>query len=697
MRHALVVDDRTENLYMLRALLEAHGFAVEESHHGAEALAKARREKPALIISDLLMPVMDGYTLLREWKADASLRDVPFIIYTATYTDPKDEKLALDLGADAFIVKPAEPDVFMRRVREVLETAERGEITPRAQIVSEDAALKLYSEVLVRKLEQKSAQLEQRVAELAQSEVHIKRLNRLYAALSETNQAIVHMSDREALFATVCRIAVERGGLKVAWIGMIDEKSGEIVPVAWDGDVEGWFARVRPFTIHGPRRTPVELAVGEDRIYFCNDFEEEPELASIRGTLEESGLRAAISLPLRLGARTVGALTLFSGEKNYFDDSLRDLVIEMANDVSFALENFEKEGQLRASMESVRLNGRAMEASANGIMITDHSQGRNPITYVNPAFERITGYSAAEAIGRSPAFLMGPDRDQFGAGEIDAAIRDQREGQAVLRNYRKDGDLFWSELSIAPVRDASGHATHFVGIINDITERMQYEAQLERQNNQDSLTGLASRNLLRDRTGQAIASAARHGRSVALLFLDVDDFKRINDSLGHGVGDAILRTVAQRIAGCVREQNTLARLGGDEFVVVLSDLENLKSVPLVASQILRAIDQPVPVANREFQVTASIGVSVFPQDGDDYDTLLRNADAAMYRAKQAGRNTFRFYTADMNEEAMRRLEMEAKLRHALTREELLLHFQPLVGLDGSTIHDVEALVRWRDG
>ncbi|MGK2856638.1 MAG: two-component system response regulator [Thermoanaerobaculia bacterium] len=697
MRRALVVDDRVENLYLLRALLEAHGFEVEEAFHGVEALEKARREKPALVISDLLMPVMDGYTLLREWKGDAALRDVPFVIYTATYTDPKDEKLALDLGADAFIVKPAEPDVFMRRVHEVLETAGSSGLTPRAPAVSDDVATKLYNEVLVRKLEQKSAQLEQRVAELAESEVHIRRLNRLYGALSETNQAIVHMSDREALFARVCHIAVERGGLKVAWIGMIDERGGEIVPVASHGELEGWFAAVRPFRIHGPRRTPVEFAVGENRIYLCNDLDAEPALAPIRELLEVLGLRSAIALPLRLGEKTVGALTLFSGEKHYFDESLRDLVIEMANDVSFALENFEKEERLRASMEAVRLNGRAMEASANGIMITDHSQGRNPITYVNPAFERITGYSASEAIGRSPSFLMGNDLEQFGASEINEAIREQREGQAVLRNYRKDGGLFWSELSIAPVRDASGSATHFVGIINDITDRMQYEEQLERQNNQDALTGLASRNLLRDRTGQAIASAARHGRSVALLYLDVDDFKRINDSLGHGVGDAILRAVAERIAGCVREQDTLARLGGDEFVVVLSDLETLQYVPLMSNRILRAIDRPVPVAGREFQLTASIGLSVFPQDGDDYDTLLRNADAAMYRAKQAGRNTFRFYTADMNEAAMRRLELEEKLRYALTREELLLHFQPLVGPDGSTIADVEALVRWRDG
>ena len=697
MRRALVVDDRDENRYLLRALLEAHGFSVEEAQNGVEALEKARREKPEILISDLLMPVMDGYTLLREWKADAALRDVPFIVYTATYTEPKDEKLALDMGADAFIVKPAEPEPFMRRVHEVLETASRGEMTTRAQSVPPDAALKLYSEVLVGKLEHRSAQLEQRVTELAASEEHIRRLNRLYAALSETNQAIVHVNERDALFRAVCRIAVERGGLKLAWIGMVDEAGDEVVPVAWNGDWEAWSARIRPFRVHGPRRTPVEFAVGEDRVYLSNDLGGEPALEPIRAVLEEAGLRAAVSLPLRVGGRTVGALTLFAGEKGFFDDSLRELVTEMASDVSFALENFEKEERLRASVEAVRLNSRAIEATANGIMITGLWEQGNPITYVNPAFERITGYSAAEAMGRSPSFLMGTDVEQLGVAEITTALREQREAQAVLRNTRKDGGLFWNELSIAPVRDASGQATHFVCIINDVTERKQYEEQLERQNNQDALTGLASRNLLRDRTGQALAFAARHGRSVALLVLDVDGFKRINDSLGHGSGDALLRAVAERINGCVRKRDTLARLGGDEFVIVLSDLASLQHVPLLSGRILREIEKPIRVGSREVSVTASIGVSVFPQDGVDYDTLLRNADAAMYSAKEAGRNTFRFYTADMNEDALRRLELESRLRHARARGELLLHFQPLASMDGSRIDDMEALVRWRGG
>lgn len=696
MRRALVVDDRSENLYLLRAMLEAHGFSVQEARHGVDALEKARREKPALVISDLLMPVMDGYALLREWKAEPALRDIPFIIYTATYTEPKDERLALGLGADAFIVKPTAPEPFMRRVHEVLEMADHGGLAPHESMVAEEEALKLYNEVLVRKLEQKSAELEQRVRELGTSEQHIKRLNRLYAALSETNKAIVHSADREALFRSVCDIAVNRGGFELAWVGVVGSPAGEIEPVAWTGDTAELFARVGPFNARAPHRTPVEIATGENRIYISNDIAIEPSLAEVRDILVEAGLRATISLPLRTAARTVGALTLFSGESYYFDEGLRELATEMANDVSFALENFEKEEQLRATMEAVRLNSRAIEATANGIMITAPWQKGNPITYVNPAFERITGYSAEEVIGRSADFLLGDDTEQFGVAEIVAAIRARRAGQAVLRNYRKDGGLFWNELSIAPVRDPSGHATHFVGIINDITERKHYEEQLERQNNEDSLTGLASRSVLSDRTGQALSFAARHGHLVSLLVLDIDDFKRINDSLGHSFGDSILRAVAERISGCVREQDTLARLGGDEFVIVLSDLASVQNLPLTCDRILRMINEgPIPLGNREVNLTASIGVSVFPQDGDDYDTLLRNADAAMYRAKQAGRNTFRFYSAGMNEEALRRLELESKLRQAVARDELLLHFQPLFSMTGKPVADMEALVRWR--
>jgi diguanylate cyclase (GGDEF)-like protein len=274
-------------------------------------------------------------------------------------------------------------------------------------------------------------------------------------------------------------------------------------------------------------------------------------------------------------------------------------------------------------------------------------------------------------------------------------VREQREGSAILRNYRKDGTPFWNDLTIAPVRNSAGDTTHFVSIINDITERKQYEEQLERQINQDALTGLASRNLLQDRASMAIAFAARHSRSVALLYIDIDHFKRINDSLGHTFGDAILVALARRLSAGMRERDTVSRIGGDDFVIVLSDLDSPQDVPLRAGQLLHDIALPIPLQDREISLSASIGVSMYPQDGDDYDTLLRNADAAMYRAKEAGRNTFRFYTADMNAQALRKLELEAHLRRALERDELLLHYQPLLHLATGDVTDAEALIRWR--
>ncbi len=702
MTRALIVDDQPENRYLLRALLQGHGFIVAEANNGAEAMDEARREAPDLVISDLLMPIMDGYTLLREWKHNATLASAPFIVYTATYTDLKDERLAIELGADAFIVKPAEPAAFMAQVQKVLAEAQAGILPLHAPSSGEDSTLKLYNEVLIHKLEKKTAQLEQRVAELAASEAHNRRLSQLYAALSETNQAIVHIAERDTLFEAVCRIAVVCGGFRLAWIGLLDDASGEVTPAALHGETATWFDDLRPFSIHGPRRAPVEYALSDGRIYLCNDLLAAPEHATIRNKLQRSGLHSAASLPLSSNGRIVGALTLFSAETDYFDDELTRLATEMAAEISFALEiqtteqrRRQAEEQLRASEEACRLNSQAVEASANGIMISDRLQPGYPLIHVNPAFERITGYKRADALGRSADFLVGADRDQLGVAEINSAIADGREAHTVLRCYRKDGSVFWNELSIAPVRDAKGTPTHLVGIINDITERKEYEQQLERQNNQDALTGLANRNLLRDRLEQAIAFASRHDSMVALLFLDLDAFKRINDSLGHTIGDAILHATAARIAARVSARDTVARLGGDEFSVLLTDMANARDVSVIAARILADISQPLTIDGREFEVSASIGISLFPTDGHDFDTLLRNADAAMYRAKDTGRNKFHFYTADMNLLAIQRLDLEARLRRAMVRDQLLLHYQPLPSLADGRVADVEALLRWR--
>lgn len=702
MDRVLIVDDNPENLYLLRALLDGHGFDVVEANNGIEALAKARHKAPDLVISDLLMPAMDGYTLLREWKADAALHDVPFIVYTATYAEAKDEQLGMELGADAFIIKPAEPGPFMASVKSILARTRSGGLAARPPLPLKEAVLKLHTEVLARKLGNKNAELEKRIAELEVAGQSIQRLNRLYMALSEANQAMVHISERQDLFREICRIAVHYGDFRLAWIGMLDAASGEIKPVSFEG-AGYWLDRVMPFNVYGPWRAPVEISVGENRVYLCNDLASDARLAPIHSLLEEAGLASAISCPLRIDGQAIGALTLFSDEKDFFDAKLGNLIVEMAADVSFALGNLQKdawrrvaEERLRASEEANRLSNRAIEASANGIMITCPRGGvRNALTYVNRAFERITGYARDEVLGLNPRFLAGADGSQIGLGEIHAALQESRETTAVLKNYRKDGSSFWNELSIAPVRDAAGAVTHFVGIINDITERKRYEEQLERQNNQDALTGLANRNLLHDRMERAMVFAQHAGHSVAMLFIDLDHFNRLNDSLGHAFGDSILRAIAGRIAGCLDIRDTLARLGGDEFVAVLPGMQDTQGVPLVADRILRAIEAPLLIDGREINVSASIGVSVYPDDGADYDMLLRNANAAMHRAKEVGRNTCRFYTASMNAQAMQKLELEGRLRRAVERNELFLHYQPLLSLSSGQVGDVEALLRWR--
>ncbi len=343
----------------------------------------------------------------------------------------------------------------------------------------------------------------------------------------------------------------------------------------------------------------------------------------------------------------------------------------------------------------LRLKSKAIEASHNAIVITDATRARQPIIYVNNACVRMTGYTREELLGRAPDLLLAHERNQPAMVKLRTAIKNGTGGSAAIRCYRKDGSMFWNELSISPVADNEGQITHILGVMSDITDRKRFADQLLYQATHDQLTGLPNRNLMQDRLEQAIAHAKRNDTNCGLLLLNVDRLKAINESLGHRFGNQVLKSVAERLTNSARSCDTIARLSGDEFVVVLPELNDADEMLVVAQRVLNSFSEGFSVEAHELTITCSIGGCAFPKDGSDTESLLRNADIAMGRAKQKGKNRFEFFTEKMNVNAIERLKLENDLRHAVENNELFLHYQPRVDLSNGEIVALEALVRWQ--
>jgi diguanylate cyclase (GGDEF)-like protein/PAS domain S-box-containing protein len=343
----------------------------------------------------------------------------------------------------------------------------------------------------------------------------------------------------------------------------------------------------------------------------------------------------------------------------------------------------------------LRVRERAIYSSLNAIVITHCEEDEHRIEYVNPAFERITGYTLAEIRGRDPRFMGIDGCDEDERSRIRKALKRKEGVRAVLRNRRKNGEVFWNDLRIDPVVNSDGEITHFVGVINDITEARHYERRLHHLAHHDPLTGLANRTLLQERLRFAIEHASREGFMVALAFLDLDNFKHINDNFGHDAGDAVLREVAQRLRENMREDDTIARMGGDEFVLIICNPASHEQVAELIERVRRSVMTPVKVNEQEILPGTSIGVSLFPDDGDNAEKIMRAADAAMYHAKTLGKNNFQFYSAELNQIVHDHLLLEANLSRAIREHEMVLDYQPKVDLRSGKVVGAEALVRWR--
>lgn len=344
----------------------------------------------------------------------------------------------------------------------------------------------------------------------------------------------------------------------------------------------------------------------------------------------------------------------------------------------------------KVAEDELRKLSLAVEQSPAAVLITDPA---GVVEYVNPKFTRVTGYTLEEAQARTPSLLKSEGMSEEAYRDLLDRLTSGEEWHGEIRSRRKNGSRFWELASISPVLSADGAITHFVAVKEDISDRKDYEAQLEYLSTHDELTGLANRALLSDRLEQSIHYAQRSERQVAVLLLDLDRFKFINDSLGHDFGDRLLCEVARRLAESVREADTVARLGGDEFVLLLTELAGTKDAGLVANKILRQLAEPYRLDGREITLTASLGISLYPRDGLDVATLIRNADTAMYQSKRES-STFSYYATEMNQKVLATLELEGGLRNALERQEFCLHYQPQVDLASGRVIGCEALLRW---
>lgn len=658
-------------------------------------------------------------------------------------------------------------------------------------------------------------------AKAHEHQVHL--LNQAYAALAQTNREARHAQNESELFEAVCRVAVEVGGMKMAWVGIVPTDSDRIMPIACFGSHTDYLRNIKlsidPSLPEG--RGPTGTAFREGHPVVLQDFFGATSTLIWQPIAQQTGQwQASAAFPVFKDQRPYAVLTLYHAEKNAFDDLIINLLLAMSADISFSLYVFDKEaehqrmvqalrdsekrfraifnqaavglaqietatgrfiwanpcyeqmigltpdqmqsvtfmnithpadlqkglnymeqlkrgeirsfsmekryirsdqslvwvnlsvtpmwrpgetpnyhiavvqdiGERKRNEEKLRLTARIFEATLEGILITDAQRN---IIEVNDAFCQITGYSHQEVLGKNPRFLQSGHQSQEFYLAMWQTIESQDHWSGEVWNRRKDGAFYPEWLSISAIRDEQGTITHYVGISSDISLLKQREKQLEHIAHYDALTGIPNRVLLTDRLQQAIAHTRRDKSMLAICYLDLDGFKPINDNWGHETGDGVLIKIAERVAHNLRGGDTLARLGGDEFVILLLSIDSAEDCQISLNRLLHAISKPIAIKDASCSVTASIGVTLYPLDDNDPDTLLRHADQAMYLAKQMGKNRYHIFDPLQDTQIKINHELRRQIKQGLLAGEFELFYQPKVAMSDGQLVGAEALIRWR--
>jgi PAS domain S-box-containing protein len=491
-KRVLVVDDNAQNRHFLDALLTAYGYGVVQATDGAEALEEARRQPPDLIITDLLMPTMDGYALCRRCKEDDDLKHIPLIVYTSTYTSQADAKLALSLGADRFLIKPLEPDDLVRVIREVLATPRKGRRAPAPKLAKETEYLRQYNEVLVHRLEHKLEELQSanlaltaEVAERIKAEDNADHISHLYAVLSEAGEAVARVRDRRHLFEDACRIAVTTGEFTMAWVALVNRQTGQIENAANHGTPPGPVSQACPCTSF-PQQAPcpIGVALRENRVVLAYDIQSDPTMECWRAWAAQCGYRSMAALPLCQEGETLGVLALYAEQTGFFDEPRARLLRKLADSLSFALDFLKRQEDRTAANEALVRSQERYKALVESV--TDYiytmriEDGRAAETTHSAGSIAVTGYTPEEYLADLNLWLrMVPpeDRDAV-AAQAERLLTGQPVGPLEHRILHKNGEIRWIRNTPVLCYDVHGRTVGYDGLVQDITEQRKLQEQL---------------------------------------------------------------------------------------------------------------------------------------------------------------------------------------------------------------------------
>ena len=520
------------------------------------------------------------------------------------------------------------------------------------------------------------------ITERKRTELQVARFNRFLTVLSDVNEIIVRTLDAGHLLEQIAELLCASGTFPVSWI-----ETGE------------------PKQLLMCERCQADEPLVRAIQAACMPWEGSPlkaahyaKLADLPGVRlpDESAdriLRNVALLPISQHNGATAVIGIIDSQESGLTNQERQLLEDLANNVSQAVERIEAEAQKRAAAEQLQLAARVFENSAEGIMITD---ARNRILMVNKTFSKVTQYEPEEVIGQNPNLLSSGRQGPTFYKSMWESLTKTGEWHGEIENRRKDGELYPEWLNISVVRQPDGTISNYVAVFSDLTNRKEIEQRIQFLSHFDTLTALPNRTHFHDQLERAISTDAGRHAKLALLTLDIDRFQLINDSLGHDAGDSILIEIATRLKGSLTPGDTLCRLGGDEFAIILNHIESNSDASAIAVICQTRLRKALQINGHEIHLSASIGISIYPDDAQTVEGLITCADSAMYSAIEHGGNTFRFFQADMNARSAERMRIESLLHHALERGEFSVFFQPLVNARNGQIDGAEALLRWHN-